>query len=73
MTLSDFNVTPPHVVFGEIARLAAEAGVAVAESELIGLIPRKAVEMGFAHYMKLPGFHSELTIENAVAARAASK
>jgi glutamate formiminotransferase/glutamate formiminotransferase/formiminotetrahydrofolate cyclodeaminase len=69
MNLTDFNVTPPHVVFGEVSRLAAAAGVAVAESELIGLIPRKALEMAFADSLKLPGFRSDSVIENCLAAR----
>jgi glutamate formiminotransferase len=73
MNLTDFNVTPPHVVFAEVSRLAALAGVVVAESELIGLIPRKAVEMGFAHALKLPDFRSDLVIENCLADRASPK
>ena len=64
MNLTDFNVTPPHVVFAEVTRLAAEAGVTVAASELIGLIPRKAVELGFANALKLPDFSSARIIEN---------
>jgi glutamate formiminotransferase len=66
MNLTDFNVTPPHVVFAEIGRLAAAAGVSVAESELIGLIPRKAVEMGFAHALKLSDFRADRVIENCL-------
>ncbi len=64
MNLTDFHITPPHVVFAEVTRLAAEAGVSVAESELIGLIPRKAVEFGFANALKLADFHSDRIIEN---------
>jgi len=67
MNLTDFNITPPHVVFAEVSRLAAAAGVVVAESELIGLIPRKAVEMGFAHALKFPEFRSKSVIENCLA------
>jgi glutamate formiminotransferase len=65
--LNDFNITPPHVVFAEVSRLAAAAGVAIAESELIGLIPRKAVEMAFAHWLRLADFRSESVIENCLA------
>ena len=67
MNLTDFNVTPPHVVFAEVTRLAAAAGVTVAESELIGLIPRRAVEMGFAAALKLSEFRSNQVIENCLA------
>jgi glutamate formiminotransferase len=67
MNLTDFNVTPPHVVFAEVTRLAAAAGVTVAESELIGLIPRRAVEMGFAAALKFPEFRADRVIENCLA------
>jgi glutamate formiminotransferase len=73
MNLTDFNVTPPHVVFAEVSRLAAAAGIAVAESELIGLIPRRAVEMGFANALKLSDFPSDSVIETCLASQAASK
>jgi glutamate formiminotransferase len=66
MNLTDFHITPPHIVFAEVCRLAAAAGVAVAESELIGLIPRQAVEMAFAHFLRLPDFQSSSVIENRV-------
>jgi glutamate formiminotransferase/glutamate formiminotransferase/formiminotetrahydrofolate cyclodeaminase len=66
MNLTDFNVTPPHVAFAEVSRLAAAAGVLVAESELIGLVPRKAVEMGFADALRLRAFSSDSIIENCL-------
>ncbi len=43
MNLTDFEVTPPHVVLEAIERIAAELGVSVATSELIGLIPESAL------------------------------
>jgi glutamate formiminotransferase len=43
MNLTDFSVTPPHVVWEAIGRVAAELGVEVATSELIGLIPQAAL------------------------------
>ena len=73
MNLTDFTVTPPHVVFREVSRLASAAGVAVVESELIGLIPGKAVEIGFADALKLPKFQSDLVIENCLAASSSWK
>jgi glutamate formiminotransferase/glutamate formiminotransferase/formiminotetrahydrofolate cyclodeaminase len=64
MNLTDFEVTPPHVVFAEVERLASEQGVAVEESELIGLLPRKAMELAFCHWLKLPPETSTQVIEN---------
>ncbi len=69
MNLTDYAVTPPHVVFAEISRLAAAAGVEIAESELIGLTPRKAVEMCFAAALKLREFSSDRVIENGLEAK----
>jgi glutamate formiminotransferase len=43
MNLTDYTVTPPHVVWEAIGRIAAELGVEVATSELIGLIPEAAL------------------------------
>lgn len=73
MNLTDFNVTPPHAVFAEVSRLATAAGVAVAESELIGLMPRRAVEIGFASVLQLNDFQSDSIIENLLAARPSGK
>jgi glutamate formiminotransferase len=68
MNLTDFEQTPLHVVYSEVARLAAEYGVEVAESELIGLMPRKALEMAAAGLLKLSQFDSQRIIENGIEA-----
>lgn len=64
MNLTDFEQTSIHTVFELVTRLAAAHGVEVAESELIGLVPRKALEAAFAHFLKLPLFDSSNVIEN---------
>lgn len=66
MNLTDFERTPLHIVFLEVARLAAEHGVAIAESELIGLIPRLALEAAAAGLLKLPCFHSGRVLEGRI-------
>jgi glutamate formiminotransferase len=66
MNLTDFEQTPPHVVFAEVERLARARGAEIAESELIGMLPRKAVEMAFAGSLKLPHFRSGHVIENRI-------
>jgi glutamate formiminotransferase len=43
--VTDLDVTPVHAVFNAIRDEAARAGVEVEGSELIGLIPRQALEM----------------------------
>lgn len=44
MNLLDFETTPMWRVFDEVARLAAEEGVGIRESELIGLAPQAAFD-----------------------------
>ena len=64
MNLTDFRTTPPHVVYEVIRALAEQQGVAIAGSELIGLIPRAAVEMAAEHFLKFENFASGLVLEN---------
>jgi glutamate formiminotransferase len=49
MNLLDFETTPMWRVFDEVARLAAEEGSAIRESELIGLAPAAAFDAVAAH------------------------
>jgi glutamate formiminotransferase len=49
MNLLDFQATPMWRVWDEVARLAAEEGVAPKESELIGLAPQAAFDAVAAH------------------------
>ena len=44
MNLTDFEVTPLATVFTTVRDLAAAQGVEIAGSELIGLIPRRALD-----------------------------
>jgi glutamate formiminotransferase len=64
MNLTDFEQTSVHTVFEQVRLLAAARGIEIADSELIGLLPRQAVETAFAHFMKLPLFDSARIIEN---------
>ena len=43
MNLTNINVTPVHIAFDAVARSAAERGLRVTGSELVGLIPLKAM------------------------------
>jgi glutamate formiminotransferase len=53
MNLLDFETTPMWRVFDEVARLAAEEGVGIRESELIGLAPQAAID-GVADHAGVP-------------------
>ncbi len=69
MNLLDTARTPLHVVYDEIARQAAEQGVAVDRSELIGLMPQSVMLQAAAHYLRLPDFSAQRTIEGAIQGR----
>jgi glutamate formiminotransferase len=49
MNLIDFERTPIHEVFDAVRSLASARGIEVLESELIGLLPRRAWEMSRGH------------------------
>ncbi|HLH03566.1 MAG TPA: glutamate formimidoyltransferase [Bryobacteraceae bacterium] len=66
MNLTDFTMTPLHVVYEAVEQLAAAERVEIAESELIGLLPRAALDAAFSHYLKLPGFGASCVIEDQI-------
>lgn len=63
MNLTDYTVTPPAVVFAAVQREAARYGVAVRESELIGLIPQAALSGTSAAALQLAGFRDDQVLE----------
>jgi glutamate formiminotransferase len=68
INLTDFEVTPLHRVF-EMVKLEAERrGCAVVGSEIIGLVPRKAIELSGDYDLKLENFSPSRVLENRLAA-----
>jgi glutamate formiminotransferase / formiminotetrahydrofolate cyclodeaminase len=63
MNLMDYRATSIETVYAEIERRAKVAGVAIAESEIVGLVPRDALLRSMAERIKLAGFKSEQVIE----------
>jgi glutamate formiminotransferase/formiminotetrahydrofolate cyclodeaminase len=53
--LTDYRITPPHAVYEECVRLAAEAGTRVTGSEVVGLIPREALLTAGRYYSGTDG------------------
>jgi glutamate formiminotransferase len=56
MNLVDFERTSVRKAFDAVAQLAAERGVGVLESELIGLVPRAALDEETARHVQLRDF-----------------
>lgn len=64
MNLLDYATTGFKTVFDEVARRAGKEGVKVAESELIGLVPRDAFAQCSPEHLLLAGFSKNQIIEN---------
>ncbi|MGO9269979.1 MAG: glutamate formimidoyltransferase [Terriglobia bacterium] len=68
MNLTDYETTSIGTVFDAVAHEAAAQGVVVAASEIVGLIPRRALEEAAVHYLKVENYHPDLIVENRLAA-----
>lgn len=73
INLTDFEQTPIHRVFELVKREAQRYGCAVAGSEIVGLIPRKALEETTELSLQLEDFSSAKVFENRLAAATAAK
>ena len=68
MNLTDFEQTPIARVFEFIRREAARYGVMPMFSEIVGLIPKKALEMAAEWFLQIENFDSSLILENRLQA-----
>src|SRR2546423_12784400 len=68
MNLTDFEQTPIARVFEYVKREAARYGVAPLSSEIVGLIPKKALEQAAEWFLQVENFDSSLILENRLAA-----
>jgi Formiminotransferase domain len=68
INLTDYEQTPLHHVFDAVKEQAQRRGCSVVGSEIIGLIPRKALELSAGHDLQLENFSPERILENRLAA-----
>jgi glutamate formiminotransferase len=66
MNLTNFEKTPIHRVFETVKREAARYGVAVLESEVVGLVPAAALTAAAEYYLQLEGFKPGQVLETAL-------
>ena len=64
MNLTDYRQTPVHAAFDAVKRAAALNGVAVLNSELVGLIPRKALAQAEGQDRQLDSLTRTQTVEH---------
>src|ERR1051326_1892254 len=68
MNLTDFDQTPVQLVFETVRAEAERAGVTIAGSEIVGLIPQKAIEQVVETCLKVENFTPDMILENRLAA-----
>jgi glutamate formiminotransferase/formiminotetrahydrofolate cyclodeaminase len=70
MNLTNYKITPPHLVLEKVRELALEDGVVITGSELVGLIPKDALIMAGKYYLnklgESDGLPDDMIIETAV-------
>ena len=64
INLTDFEVTTLCAAFAAVEAEARRYGAAISGTELIGLIPRKALETAVPCNLRFENFHPDLVLEN---------
>jgi len=73
MNLTDFEQTPMHRVFEMVRNEAGRYGVQPTSSEIVGLVPKKALEQVAEWFLQVEHFDSSLILENRLSSVMAGK
>jgi glutamate formiminotransferase len=68
INLTDYEQTPMHRVYDMVKREAARYGAVPVGSEIVGLVPKKAIEMAADYFLQLESFSPSQVFENKLAA-----
>src|SRR5262245_12461375 len=68
INLTDIEQTPMHRVYEMVKREAARYGTAPVSSGIVGLVPKKAIEMAADYFLQLENFSPSQVFENKLAA-----
>jgi glutamate formiminotransferase/formiminotetrahydrofolate cyclodeaminase len=68
MNLTNFEGTPVFRAYEMVMREAARFGVSVASSEIVGLVPQRALNACTENYLQLEGFSENQILENRLEA-----
>ncbi len=66
MNLTDIDVTPVHKVFDEVCSQAAERGMRVTGSEIVGLVPLQTMLEAGTHYLQKQGLSAAVSEKELV-------
>ena len=64
MNLTDFETTSMAKVYEAVELEASALGLQVVGSEIVGLVPRKALEAASVHFLRIENYRPELVVEN---------
>ncbi len=53
MNITDMGVTPLHKAFDEVSRAASARGIRVTGTEIVGLVPKRAIIEAGKHYLRM--------------------
>jgi len=68
INMTDFEQTPLHRVFEMVKRETERYGVSIVGSEIVGLIPKRAIELTADFYLQLENFSPAQELENRLGA-----
>jgi glutamate formiminotransferase / formiminotetrahydrofolate cyclodeaminase len=68
INLTDYEQTPMHRVYEMVKREAQRYGAVPVGSEIVGLVPKKAMEMAADYFLQLEDFSPSQVFENKLAA-----
>jgi glutamate formiminotransferase len=68
MNLTDFEQTSLQQAYDAVRREAGRLGCAIADSEIVGLVPRKALDTKAEYFRSLGQFSEDKVLENRLAA-----
>jgi len=68
INLTDYEQTPMHRVYEMVKREAERYGAVTVGSEIVGLVPKKAIEMAADYFLQLENFSPAQVFENKLAA-----
>src|SRR5262249_36290083 len=66
--LTDYQQTPMHRVYEMVKREAARYGAVPVGSEIVGLVPKRAIEAAADYFLQLENFSPAQVFENKLAA-----
>ena len=68
INMTDYEQTPLHRVFEMVRSEAARYGASIIGSEIVGLVPKRAIEMTADFYLKFENFSAAQVFENRLTA-----